>query len=123
LRNVVLYFYPKDFTPGCTAETKSFSTVYGQIRSMGAEVFGISTATMSTHKEFAESCGASFSLLADEGGKVRKLYEVQPSMWLIPGRTTFVIDKQGVIRHVFTSQTNTAGHVAEAIKALKTLPS
>ena len=114
---------PRISPRGCTAETKSFSTVYGQIRDMGAEVFGISTATMSTHKEFAESCGASFSLLADEGGKVRKLYDVQPSMWLIPGRTTFVIDKQGVIRHVFTSQTNTAGHVAEAIKALKTLPS
>ena len=122
-KNLVLYFYPKDFTPGCTAETKSFSTVYDQIRGMGAEVFGISTATMETHREFAESCGASFSLLVDEGGKVRKLYDVQPSMWLIPGRTTFVIDKQGVIRHVFTSQTNTAGHVAEAIKALKAFPS
>jgi peroxiredoxin Q/BCP len=121
-KNVVVYFYPKDFTPGCTAETKSFGTVYGQLRGMGAEVLGISTATISTHKEFAESCGASFPLLADDGGRVRKLYDVQPSMWLIPGRTTFVIDKQGIIRHVFTSQTNAAGHVAEAIKALKLIP-
>jgi peroxiredoxin Q/BCP len=122
-KNVVLYFYPKDFTPGCTAETKSFSSVYGQIRGMGAEVLGISTATIGTHKEFATSCGAGFPLLADEEGGVRKLYDVQPSMWMIPGRTTFVIDKQGIIRHVFSSQTNTAGHVAEALKALKTLTS
>lgn len=120
-RNVVLYFYPKDFTPGCTAETKSFSTVYEQIRGMGAEVLGISTATVGTHREFAEACGASFSLLADEGGRVRKMYDVQPSMWLIPGRTTFVVDKQGVVRHVFASQMNTSGHVAEAIKALRAL--
>ena len=122
-KNVVVYFYPKDFTPGCTAETKSFSTVYEQLRGMGAEVLGVSTATVGTHKEFAEACGASFPMLADEGGKVRKLYQVQPSMWLIPGRVTFVIDRTGVIRHVFSSQTNTAGHVAEAIKALKSLPS
>ncbi len=120
-KNVVVYFYPKDFTPGCTAETKGFSTVYDQLREMGAEVLGISSGTVGTHREFAEACGASFSLLADEGGKVRKLYDVQPSMWLIPGRTTFVVDKQGVIRHVFTSQTNASGHVAEAIKALKAL--
>jgi peroxiredoxin Q/BCP len=121
-KNVVLYFYPKDFTPGCTAETRSFSTAYEQLRGMGAEVLGISTATVGTHKEFAEACGASFSLLADEGGKVRKLYDVQPSVWLIPGRVTFIIDKQGTVRHVFNSQTNTSGHVAEAIKALKAMP-
>jgi len=120
-KNVVLYFYPKDFTAGCTAETKSFSNVHGQMRGMGAEILGISTATIATHREFADSCGASFSLLADDEGKVRKLYDVQPSMWLIPGRTTFVIDKEGVIRHVFNSQTNIGGHVAEAIKALKAM--
>ena len=121
-KNVVVYFYPKDFTPGCTAETKSFSTVYEQMHGMGAEVLGISTAEVETHKEFADACGATFPLLADIGGQVRKLYDVQPSMWMIPGRVTFIIDKQGVVRHVFSSQTNTSGHVAEAIKALKAMP-
>ena len=120
-KNVVLYFYPKDFTAGCTAETKSFSNVYGDFQKMGAEILGISTATVSTHKEFADSCGASFRILADDGN-VRKLYDVQPSMWMIPGRTTFVVDKEGVVRHVYSSQTNIGGHIAEAIKALKALP-
>ncbi len=122
-RNVVLYFYPKDFTRGCTAETKSFGTVQKQIRELGGEILGVSMDTMVSHKQFADSCGASFRLLADTKGEVRKLYDVQPSMWLIPGRTTFVIDMQGTIRSVYNSQTNTSGHVAEAIKTLKALPS
>lgn len=120
-RSVVLYFYPKDFTPGCTAETRSFGTMYDELKDMGAEVLGVSTAEVGTHREFAEACGARFSLLADEGGKVRKLYDVRASFGLIPGRTTFVIDRNGVVRHVHTSQTNAAGHVAEAIKALKAI--
>jgi peroxiredoxin Q/BCP len=120
-KNVVIYFYPKDFTPGCTAETKTFGAVYDEITRMGAEVLGISTGTVESHKDFAEGCGAKFSLLADEDGKVMRLYEVQRSMWLIPGRVIFVIDKEGVVRSVFSSQVNAAGHVAEAIKALKSI--
>jgi peroxiredoxin Q/BCP len=122
-KSVVLYFYPKDFTSGCIAETKSFSAVYDQLLSMGAEVLGVSTGTVESHKEFADECHARFSLLADEGDRVRKLYDVQPSMWLVPGRVSFVIDKHGIIRHVYSSQVNTAGHVAEAIKTLKAMPS
>ena len=120
-KNVVMYFYPKDFTPGCTAETKTFSAVYDQLQGMGVAVLGISTGTTEGHKRFADECGARFSILADEGGKVRKLYDVNPSMWLIPGRVTFVIDKGGIVRNVYASQTNASGHVAEAMKTLKTL--
>ena len=118
---VVLYFYPKDFTPGCSAETKTFSTVYDQLKELGAEVLGVSTGSVASHKDFAEECKAKFSLLADEGDRVRNLYGVPRSMWLIPGRVTYIIDKDGVVRQAYTSQTNTAGHVAEAIKTLKAL--
>ena len=121
LRNVVIYFYPKDFTPGCTAETRSVGSVYAVLEGLGAEVLGVSTGEVRTHREFAEACGAKFSLLADEGGKVRKLYDVHASLGLIPGRATFVVDKEGVVRHVFSSQTNASGHVAEAIRALKAI--
>lgn len=121
-RNVVLYFYPKDFTRGCTAETRSFSENYDKILELGAEVIGISSDSAESHKEFANECGARFILLADEGGRVRRLYGVQASLGLIPGRVTYIIDRQGVVRHIFSSQMNVRGHVEEAIETLKKLP-
>jgi len=121
-KNVVLYFYPKDFTRGCTMETRSFSENYDKVLELGAEVIGISSDSAETHKEFANECGAKFILLADEGGRVRKLYGVQASLGLIPGRVTYVIDKQGIIRHIFSSQMNARQHVQEALGALKALP-
>ena len=121
-RNVVLYFYPKDFTRGCTAETRTFGENYDKILELGAEVMGISSDTVGSHREFASECGARFILLADEGGKVRKLYGVKPSLGLIPGRATYVIDRQGVVRHVFSSQMDARRHVEEAVSALQKLP-
>ena len=121
-RNVVIYFYPKDFTTGCTAETKSFGENYDKIIELGAEVIGISSDSAESHREFANECGARFILLADEGGRVRKLYDVQASLGVIPGRVTYIIDKGGVIRHIFSSQLNARRHVEEALEALKKLP-
>lgn len=118
----MLYFYPKDFAMGCTAETKSFSENYDKVLKLGAEVIGISSDTAESHKEFANECGAKFILLADEGGKVRSLYGAKGSFGLIPGRVTFVIDRQGVIRRIFSSQMNARRHVDEALQALKALP-
>lgn len=83
---------------------------------------GISSDTAESHKEFANQCGAQFMLLADDGGRVRKLYGVKPSLGLIPGRATYVIDRKGVIRHVFSSQMGTRRHVEEAVSALQKLP-
>jgi peroxiredoxin Q/BCP len=119
--SVVVYFYPKDFTVGCTAEAKAFSDNYDEVMKMGAEVMGISSDTQETHGRFAESCHVKFPLLSDEGGKVRDAYGVKHSFGIVPGRVTFVIDKTGVVRRVFSSQLNPARHVSEAVQALKTI--
>jgi len=121
--NVVVYFYPKDFTVGCTAEAKAFSENYDEVLKIGAEVIGISSDTQETHGRFAESCHVKFLLLSDEGGKVREAYGVKTSLGLIPGRVTFVIDKAGVVRRIYSSQLNPARHVSEAVEALKTIGS
>ena len=120
-KNVVIYFYPKDFTAGCTAETKAFGESYDVILDMGAEILGISSDSAESHGSFAQECGARFPLLADAGGKVRELYGAKSSFGLIPGRVTFVVDKQGVVRHVFSSQLRPKQHIAEAIEALKAI--
>jgi len=121
-KSVVLYFYPKDFTVGCTVETKQFGENYDKLMDLGAEVIGISSDTQESHMRFANECNAKFPLLADPGGMVRKQYGVRASFGLVPGRVTFVIDKQGIIRRVFSSQLNPRKHVAEAIESLAAGP-
>lgn len=115
---VVLYFYPKDETPGCTAEACAFRDSYEVFKEAGAEVVGISSDSVASHDGFATRHRLSFILLSDEGGKVRKLYGAQSVFGLLPGRVTYVIDRQGVVRHVFSSQMNAGRHVREALSAL-----
>jgi peroxiredoxin Q/BCP len=121
-QNVVIYFYPKDFTMGCTTETISFSENYEGMRSLGAEVIGVSSDSVDSHRGFAEKCRVGFVMVSDAGGKVRESYGVPSSLGLVPGRVTYVIDKMGVVRHVFSSQLNPKRHVSEAMEALKALP-
>jgi peroxiredoxin Q/BCP len=118
---VVLYFYPKDNTPGCTAEAKAFRDSYEVFKRMGAEVVGVSSDSVDSHKGFAAKCDVPFILLSDEGGRVRKLYGVPSSLGLLPGRVTYVIDTDGVVRHVFNSQLNPAKHVEQAVRVLKSI--
>jgi len=118
---VVLYFYPKDFTSGCTKEACAFRDSYEAFKDVGAEVIGVSTATPERHGEFAAAYKLPFKLLADEGAAVRKLYGVPTSLGMIPGRVTYIIDKDGVVRHIFNSQMNPEKHVEEALRILKTL--
>ena len=120
-KNVVIYFYPKDFTAGCTTETKAFGESYDDILKMGAEIIGISSDSAESHGSFARECGTKFPLLADEGGKVREAYGAKSSFGMIPGRVTFVVDKNGVVRHVFSSQLRPRQHISEAIEALKAI--
>jgi thioredoxin-dependent peroxiredoxin len=117
-KNVVLYFYPKDESPGCTKEACTFRDNYEQLASLGAEVLGVSGQSVESHKSFASHYGLPFLLLSDVGNKVRELYGVQATMGIIPGRVTFIIDKKGIVRHVFVSQTQAQRHVEEAKKAL-----
>jgi peroxiredoxin Q/BCP len=115
---VVLFFYPKDDTPGCTKQACAFRDDYGQFGAVDAEVLGISSDSVGSHKSFAENNGLPFVLLSDEGGRVRQLYGVTKTLGLMPGRVTYVIDKEGVVRHVFSSQLAVSRHVEEALAAL-----
>jgi peroxiredoxin Q/BCP len=116
---VVLYFYPKDFTMGCTAEACAFRDSYEVFKEAGAEVIGVSSQSVDSHKKFASTNTLPFVLLSDEGGKVRKLYGATSAFGLMPGRVTYVIDKKGTVRHVFSSQLNPTKHIEEALRIIK----
>jgi peroxiredoxin Q/BCP len=118
---VVLYFYPKDDTPGCTVESCSFRDSYEAFKAIGAEVIGISSDSPESHQKFAQKHNLPFTLLSDSDSAVRKVYGVPATLGLLPGRVTFVIDQAGLIRHMFNSQFNPKAHVEEAMKVLNTL--
>jgi peroxiredoxin Q/BCP len=118
---VVLYFYPKDNTPGCTKEACSFRDSYTVFQERGAEVLGVSADSVNEHQRFAASYNLPFPLLSDEGNQVRKLYGVPATLGLLPGRVTYLIDAQGIVRHIYNSQLNFQGHIDEALKILETL--
>jgi peroxiredoxin Q/BCP len=120
-RAIVLFFYPKDDTPGCTKEACSFRDGYEQFEELQAEVIGISSDSVRSHERFVEKYGLPFVLLSDEGGEVRKLYGVPNTLGLFPGRVTYVIDEEGVVRHVFFSQLQAARHVEQALEALEAI--
>lgn len=118
---VVLFFYPRDDTPGCTKQARAFRDEHEEFGKLDAEVIGISSDSVESHKGFAEKHSLPFLLLSDEGGKVRKLYGVPSTLGLFPGRVTYVIDAEGVVRHVFASQLGVEKHVEEAREALGSL--
>jgi thioredoxin-dependent peroxiredoxin len=120
-KNVVVYFYPKDFTRGCTAEACGFRDAYGGFKNLGAEVIGISGDDLKSHQAFVKEHNLPFILLSDPDSSVRKAYGVKKSLGIIPGRVSFVIDKQGIVRHIFSSQTRATAHVDEALAVLKSL--
>jgi thioredoxin-dependent peroxiredoxin len=116
--SVVVYFYPKDRTPGCTAEAGAFRDSYARFGELGAEVVGISSDSVDSHKGFANDCNLPFKILSDAGGEVRKRFGVPSSMGLLPGRVTYVIDRGGTVRYVFSSQLHATRHVEEALESL-----
>lgn len=116
---VVLYFYPKDDTPGCTAEACAFRDQYTVFQDAGAEVIGVSSDSEKSHQKFVEKHRLPFTLLADGGGKLAKAYGVKPTLGLIPGRVTFVIGPDGKIKKVFDSQFQATKHVEEALATIQ----
>jgi len=118
---LVVYFYPKDDTPGCTKEACSFRDSYEVFKEAGAEVIGISTDSEEAHQQFARRYHLQFVLLSDKDGAVRKRYGVPTTFGFIPGRVTYVIDKQGIVRHIFSSQFMPEKHIEEALKTLQAL--
>jgi peroxiredoxin Q/BCP len=118
---IVLYFYPKDDSPGCSLEARAFQESYDAFADAGAEVVGISADSVASHRRFAAQQKLSFPLLSDRGGRVRALYGVEKTLGIWPGRVTFVIDPEGIVRHVYSSQIFPTRHSAEALDALRSL--
>ena len=117
--NLVIYFYPKDDTPGCTKEACKFRDEFQDFTYLDAMVIGISSDSVDSHKEFAEKYHLPFTLLADTNKKVRKLFGVPNFTGVIPGRVTYIIDKNGKIVYIFNSMRNAEKHIDEAIRILK----
>jgi len=118
---MVIYFYPKDDTPGCTKEACKFRDDFEDFKDMGVEVYGISADSVESHKKFAEKYNLPFQLLADHKNKVRKLFGVPSSFLILPGRVTYVIDKEGVVQYIFNSQFAAEKHIENALEILKGL--
>jgi len=119
--NLVVYFYPKDESFGCTKEACSFRDNYEVFKEAGAEVIGISSDDIASHQAFAANHKLPFILLSDKDKTVADKYGVGKSLGILPGRVTFVIDKQGIVQLMFSSQLNFQKHVDEAIETLKRL--
>ena len=119
---MVIYFYPKDDTPGCTKEACSFRDSYEVFTDKNIKVIGISSDDVESHKNFAAKYNLPFTLLADTESEVRGLFGVKANAFgLIPGRVTYVVDKKGEIIFMYDSQLKAAKHIEESIKPL-TLP-
>ncbi len=118
---MVIFFYPKDNTPGCTKEACSFRDSYADFADRGAEVIGISADSESSHRKFASMYNLPFVLLSDPGNKVRKLFKVEKALFnLLPGRETYVVDKKGLVVMTFNNM-GASGHMTRALKAIKSI--
>jgi peroxiredoxin Q/BCP len=122
-RPVVLFFYPKDASPGCTAEACGFRDAHAAFVEAGAAVLGVSRDSVASHARFAAKHSLPYRLLSDVDGKVHQLYGVGKTLGILPARVTFVIDSQGIIRHRFASQLFVGRHVKEALELVEALAS
>jgi len=120
-RSLVLYFYPKDETPGCTAEACSFRDRYQDFVTAGADVIGVSRDSAESHDQFKAHHRLPFRLFTDPDGAAAAAFGVKKTFGLLPGRVTFVIDKQGVVRHRFESQIQVRRHIKEALELVRSL--
>ena len=119
-KNLVIYFYPKDDTPGCTKEACSFRDQFEVFSQADAVIIGISGQSVQSHLDFATKHRLNYALLSDEGNNVRKLFGVPTDfLGLLPGRVTYVANKEGRVVFVFNSQLNAEKHIEEALRVLK----
>jgi peroxiredoxin Q/BCP len=116
---LVLFFYPKDDTPGCTMEACAFRDSFADFGALGAQVWGVSGDDAASHQRFAARHQLPFPLLVDAGNSLRRAFGVPNALGFIPGRATYVIDGAGVIRHVFNNLLDGAAHRREALDAVR----
>jgi thioredoxin-dependent peroxiredoxin len=120
-RAVVLFFYPKDNTAICTREACAFRDSYEKFTDAGATVVGVSSDSAESHERFADKHRLPLLLATDADGSLRRAFGVPKTLGFLPGRTTYVIDRQGVICHVFSAQFAADAHVQAALKAIHSL--
>jgi peroxiredoxin Q/BCP len=121
-KNLVIYFYPKDDTPGCTKEACYFRDQFEVFKEEDAIIIGVSGQSVESHKEFAAKYKLNYTLLSDEGNEIRKLFGVPTNLFgFIPGRVTYIVNKKGKVVYTFNSQSQATKHVDEALRILKLL--
>lgn len=120
-QTIVLFFYPADNTPICTAEACAFRDAYQDFVEGGAAVIGISGDSQTTHGAFARAQNLPYSLVSDPDGELRRAFGVPKGLGFLPGRVTYVIDRQGIVRHVFKSQFFGRRHMQEALRVVRNL--
>lgn len=119
---LVIYFYPKDDTPGCTKEACAFRDQYEVFEEAGCKVIGISADSVEAHTRFAAKYALHFTLLADTDKHVRTQFGVPGNLFgLIDGRVTYIVDLKGIIRAVHNSQLNPGSHIRKALETIQTL--
>lgn len=121
-KNLVIFFYPKDESPGCTKQACYFQDMFEIFQENDALVIGISGQSVDSHKKFASKHHLSYTLLSDVGNEIRNKFGVPTNIWgLLPGRVTYVVDKTGSVQYIFNSQREVTKHVDESIRIIKTL--
>lgn len=120
-RIVVVYFYPRDDSPICTSQACTFRDAIADFGALNATILGISSDSVESHAAFARRFNIGFSLLADTDSAVRARYGVPRSFVVFPGRSTYIIDADGIVRHIYHSATRAAEHVAQARQAIQRL--
>jgi len=118
---VVVFFYPKDESPVCTIEACGFRDLTPSFAEAGAAVLGVSSDDSSRHRAFADQYRLSFPLLADTDGTVRRAFGVPSTLWLLPGRVTYVIDRDGIVCMIYDSPIHAQRHVERALEAVRAL--
>ena len=115
----VIFFYPKDESPGCTLQSCSFRDKYEEFNNLGVQIFGVSSDSVSSHKKFKEKHNLQYSLLSDKGGILAERLKLKKNLGFLPARVTLIVDPKGIIIYVHTSQLGVTGHVRKALKEIK----
>jgi len=115
----VIFFYPKDESPGCTLQSCSFRDKYEEFDNLGVQVFGVSSDSVSSHKKFKEKHNLQYSLLSDKEGILAERLRLKKNLGFLPARVTLIVDPERIIVYVHTSQLGVTGHVRKALKEIK----
>lgn len=118
---LIIYFYPKNETPGCIKEACKFRDDFEIFKDLGATIIGISGDDVASHKKFGKKYNLPFTLLADTKNEVRRLFGVPKNLIFIPGRVTYVIDKDRIVRYIFNSQFKAEKHIENSLNVLREL--